>query len=84
MNAVSVFRRFFDTILRYLPIFLTVLHGIGYPQCPPLKDVTSNTIRWVSLTPNNIKTIERMTCHCLLRPIGETLRAALTLLTRRI
>jgi len=27
----------------------------------------------VSLTPNNNKTIERMTCHCFLRPIGTDL-----------
>ena len=27
----------------------------------------------VSLTPNNTKTIERMTCHCFLRPIRRDL-----------
>ena len=28
----------------------------------------------VSLTPNNTKTIERMTCHCFLRPIRRNLK----------
>ena len=35
----------------------------------------------VSLTPNNTKTVGRMTRHCFLRPIRRDLRAAPTLLT---
>ena len=30
----------------------------------------------VSLTPNNIETIERMTCHCFLRRIARDLTSA--------
>ena len=33
----------------------------------------------VSLTPNNTKTIERMTCHCFCDQLGENLRTAPTL-----
>ena len=31
---------------------------------------------WVSLTPNNTKTIGRMTCHCFLRPIRRDLTSS--------
>ena len=44
---------------------------------------TRKSHRWcLTLTPNNTKTIERMTCHCFLLPIllGETLQAATILL----
>ena len=30
----------------------------------------------VSLTPNNTKTIERMTCHCFLRPLARDLMSS--------
>ena len=35
-----------------------------------------------SLTPNNIKTIGRMTCHCFLRPIRRDFTSCSTLSTR--
>ena len=45
-----------------------------------VRAVRKRSHQWgVSLTPNSTKTIGRMTCHCFLRPLGQTFRAAPTL-----
>ena len=61
---------------------------MGPPPPPPpgthlhVAAARKRSHQWcVSLTPNNTKTVVRMTRHCFLRPIRRDLRAAPTLLT---
>ena len=72
-------------IILYAPYFSTLPASLQHKQARVEGHVaaTRKSHRWcLTLTPNNTKTIERMTCHCFLLPIllGETLQAATILL----
>ena len=48
--------------------------GIYITQLGSCSSCSQEKSQWcLTLTPNNTETIERMTCHCFLRPIGRDL-----------
>ena len=74
-------------IILHAPYFSTLPASLQHKQARVEGHVaaTRKSHRWcLTLTPNNTKTIERMTCHCFLLPIRRDLtRSFYTTLCRQ-